>query len=124
MKIYGFIVSLTIVLCSCASRKEDKSITYTNTDGLKLRYEMEDGNTGLLYINDTQDSIPFTYTVVKRNEHTVDGKTKKYKITTIYEYHILYKENSESHYSILKDFKVLPTLERKKTFNYESHINQ
>ena len=56
--IYKFsIIVLFFVLISCASMVEKP--TFTETDGLSLKYEMRTKNTGMLLIEDNKDSIQF-----------------------------------------------------------------
>ncbi len=115
------LIALTVFFVACAGNKRNNSeVTYLDTDGLSLLYEMTNGTNGLLVVNSI-DTIPFTYKVSKSNEKIIDSKTLKSKNTSIYLYHIEYSQNY-SRYSVLEKFKVLPSLRRKTIFRYESHV--
>ncbi|NHM03669.1 hypothetical protein [Flavobacterium celericrescens] len=118
--IYKFsIIVLFFVLISCASMVEKP--TFTETDGLSLKYEMRTKNTGMLLIEDNKDSIPFSFTVTKSKKNVTDGKSNKQKQILLYQYHIKYDRNGIDKYPILAKFDSLPSLKRKKLFIYNSH---
>ena len=121
MKVLKAIVVLMVLIpISCASRKEQEKVTYTNTDGLNLRYEIKDKNHGWLFINVHQDSLPFNYEVKKSIVRVMDSKSLKYKNISVFEYQINYL-NSLQNYPILNKFKILYSSKRKSVFNYDSH---
>jgi hypothetical protein len=119
-KIIIFLLALTLIT-ACSSVKGQEEVTYTITDGLKLRFEMKSKDNGWLYINGEQDSIPFNYSLIKSKKKVLENKTANYKKITFYEYKILYPELIFIKYPILSKFKTLPALKTQSIFIYESH---
>jgi hypothetical protein len=122
MKQKTIIILLALALnVACSTIKSQEEVTYTITNGLKLRFEMKSKDSGWLYINEKQDSIPFNYSVLKSKKKVLENKTADEKKISFYEYKIFYPESIFTKYPILTKFKTLPTLKTKSIFIYKSH---
>ena len=76
-------IFLTFLICffiiSCSSLHENEKLTYTLTDGLSLKYQMQTQTDGILIINNV-DSILFNYKLSKKRIDVISAKTMKLKI--------------------------------------------
>jgi len=113
----AFLICFFVV--SCSSVLENEKLTYTLTDGLSLKYEMQTQTNGILIINRV-DSILFNYKLSKKRIDAISAKTLKNKKIAYYEYEINYLNFDRKEYPILlRSYTTLFSSKREKVFRFE-----
>lgn len=123
MKFAITVLVTSLLLAGCASTKPKEGQTiYTNTGGLHLLFDFSKKESGWLFINGKQDSIPFSYTLTSQKLRANDVEKDKEKQLTLYRYQVVYQGNKAVRYKILKKFETLVTYEPAKLVRYEPKL--
>lgn len=121
MKVTLLLFLILCIIGSCSVHKSKTSVSFVETGGLNLKFILETEPNGYLIVEQFKDTLPFNFSISKKNTKVIKKNSLKKTNKLLYQYNLIYLDSIIQKYPILKDFDTLYAFRNEKVLEYKSH---